>query len=491
VPLVVPVLAAILAITLHASNIFLLIPAIWLTGSAARRPGSRMEALGTVATAAVCLVAAVLVLERVSGSPGVWDFLAGSAGRAFTSLSQSGPGAAALLALNALFIAGPAALLAIVTAAAGGGKKAENAPEMPLLTVTAASALLLILLAAPKLQGGLRWDLVVPASLAMSVYAAAALRRRLSGDGTFHGAAALIVCLGLFHLAGVVMTSSSPAAGERRILDLPLPAGKAEAIIGASAWHGRDFESAERWWVEASGKDPENAAIWYRLGSARIRLENTLDAVNSFHRASTLEPDNHAYRTALAEAYIEQRWFDEAASEFETLVEVFPDSARLWTRLGYAFNHGNRYEEAMGAYERALSFDPGNSEYVRNLTSAVLNRGAELQKDGDYDGAREMYRYARILFPQDWVSLNNLATLEMEMENWEKAYRILSAALKENLGISQLHFNMSVVLENLGDYEEAVRHLQEAARLDPFNPPAAEHIDRLMRKAGLMQAGPE
>ena len=69
-------------------------------------------------------------------------------------------------------------------------------------------------------------------------------------------------------------------------------------------------------------------------------------------------------------------------------------------------------------------------------------------------------------------------------QSWEKARRILDAALKEHPDVAQLHFNMSIVLEKLGSYGEALEHLREAARLDSFHPPASEHFMRLMRKAG-------
>ena len=36
-----------------------------------------------------------------------------------------------------------------------------------------------------------------------------------------------------------------------------------------------------------------------------------------------------------------------------------------------------------------------------------------------------MYRYARQLYPGDWVALNNTAALEMELGNWEEARKLL------------------------------------------------------------------
>lgn len=485
VPLVIPVLAATAAIMTEVSNIFLVIPLAYLLVDAARRRESRLEAAAAAGTAAACWIAVELAASRLTGIPGISSHLAGAASRTFSSFTETGAATALSFAFNSLILAGPAALLAVVLAVTRGRKPRQdrNNGTSTFLLVTATSAAIFIFLAATKVRGGLRWDLIVPASAAMSVYAAAELRGRSASPKAFISSAVLITALGLFHIIPVIATDFSLEAGRSRILDLPLPTAKAETVIGAQAWYSKDYEEASEWFAAAAEKDPVNADIWHRHGRSRMKMEDPLEAISSFNRAAELAPENHVYRTDLAEAYIVQRWYVEARIELEALTAEFPDSARLWTRLGYACNHGNMYPAAVDAYTRALELDPDNRDYIRNLTSSVLNRGAELQKEGDFDEARKMYRFARQLYPGDWVSLNNLATLEMELGKWEKARTILAAALKEHIGVSQLHFNMSVVLENLGDYVPALEHLQRAAQLDRFNPPATEHVERLMKKA--------
>ncbi len=485
IPLVIPALAAIAAVLIHVSNIFLVVPLLYLLFSAALRRESRTEAIAAAGTTAVCWIAVELAASRLAGLPGISSHLAGTASRTFSAFNGTGAAGALSLAFNSLVLAGPAALLAIVLAVTRSRKPRVPAGDgsMGFLLITAASAAIFIFLAASRIRGGMRWELVVPAAAAMSVFAAAALRGRAASMKEFSSSAALIAALGLFHLVPIIVTNFSLEAGERRIRDLPLPAGKAEAVIGAQAWYSRDYGKASEWWTTAAEKDPGNADIWHRLGMSMMKLEDPLEAITCFHRASEIDPVNHVYRTDLAEAYIEHRWFSEARQELEQLVSEFPDSARLWTRLGYTCNHGSMYKRAVEAYESAFELDPDNRDYVRNLTSAVLNRGAELQKDEDFDGARKMYRYARQLYPAQWVAQNNIATLEMELGNWEKARQILAVTLKEHSGVSQLHFNMSIVLENLGDYVPALEHLQRAAQLDRLNPPSSEHVERLMKKA--------
>lgn len=493
IPLVLPVLAAAVAIMIHLSNIFLAAPLLYLLISAALRRESRLEAITSAGTLAACWIAADLAASRLAGLPGMSAHLAGATARAFSSLTGTGTAGAFSLAFNSLVLAGPAALLAVILALSSAGKRGvrdDRQGIMGFLLVTAISAAILIFLAAPVVRGGLRWELVVPASATMAIYAAAALRSRAASTKEFKAFAILIAALGIFHLIPVVVTDFSLDAGEKRILDLPLPAGRGATIIGAQAWHSRDYEKASEWWSRASSEDPGNAEIWHRFGMAKMKLEDPLEAITYFHRASEIDPENHIYRTSLAEAYIEHRWFREASEELQALVSVFPDSARLWTRLGYACNHGNMYTTAVESYKRALELDPENRDYIRNLTSAVLNRGAELQKEGDFDGARKLYRYARQLYPENWVSLNNIATLEMELENWESARKILAAALKDHRDSPQLHFNMSVVLEKLGEYRKALEHLRAAAMLDRFNPPSNEHVERLMKKAEADSSGP-
>ena len=123
--------------------------------------------------------------------------------------------------------------------------------------------------------------------------------------------------------------------------------------------------------------------------------------------------------------------------------------------------------------------EPHNEQFSINLAAALLNRGAELQEAGEFSDARTLYLRARMTYPSGWVALNNLAALEMELENWARAREILSLALETHPAIPQLHFNMGLVMEQFGEDEAALRHLRRSAEIDAFAPPPLEHLERI------------
>ena len=478
VPLLVPGLTLLLAVGATAGTVFLAGGfLVLLIGCLADRT-RRAEAIPALLAIALVAIAAELAVRAFAG--------AGTAGRLALSLraaidaARSDGAAAALAPVNIVLAAGPAAVLGLVLLVRTAGRREDRSgAAWRFLGVTALCAVLLAVVAGTKARGGLRADLFAPVGAVLAFYGIASLGRSPGMRGRLVPAAVLLTALGLYHLAPFVAVDASLGLGQRRVLALPLPQGKAEHLIGAQAMHDRDWKVAAEWLGEASRKDPRNASILYELGRADMRLDEPLDAISQFARALRIEPHRTSYRAWLAEAFIANQWYEEASAQLDTLTRAYPDSARLWTRLGFARNHGRMFAGAVEAYERALRLDPDNEEYERNLTSALLNRGVELQESGDYDGARAMYRRARVAYPLDWVSQNNLAVLEMDQGNWERAHSILSQALTEHPHIPQLHYNMSRVNDHFGEYGEALYHVRRGIQLDRFGTPPVEEVARL------------
>ena len=222
-----------------------------------------------------------------------------------------------------------------------------------------------------------------------------------------------------------------------------------------------------------------------RLGRIAMKREEYAEAITHFLDAHELKRDGPRERFDLAEALIANRWFPQAIAHLETLTVAYPDSVVFWKRLGYARNNGNRYVPAIAAYERALALEPRNEENLRNLVSALLNRGAELQDANRLEDARAMYDRVIETYPRDWRAFNNLATIEMKLGRMKEARALLDRALADYPYESSIHFNLGIVLEKLGDKKGALREMRLAHELNPVYSAAPVHIGRLEQELGI------
>lgn len=483
----IPALLLVIAVMVHQSSIYLFAGFIILLVRAAASPGHRMEALRSAAVIVVLWGAAELALPAVTETQGPSGNLVSSLVGALRLLFSQEVGRPLADWANALLLMGPAPLVALAVMIPGAGTTAgssgrtEKAEEgfLAALVLAAATA---TLLGAGRVDGGLRWDVFAATAPAFALFSLWGLSNRLPDAKDFRHAVTLLAALGIFHAVPVITAGHSIERGETRMLTLPLEEGENEKIIGIRMLERNEYVKAADWLGLSVEKNPGDDYAWYALGLIDMQKEEYLDAVTHFNRAAELKPENRLYRENLGEAYIGQMWWQEAAYEFEQLALEDPFEVRYWLRLGYARNHGGKFEEAIQAYERALSFDPEDQQYQKNLVSALLNRGAELQKDGLAEDASRYYYRAISIYPLDWVAYNNLAIIAMDSGDPEKAYDILESALRRHPMSSKLHFNMGLVEEELGNYEKALEHLKKSAELNPAAPPPNDHLARVMRK---------
>lgn len=475
-----------LAFFTHPSAIFLLPGALLLIARAVRGDASP----GRPAAAVLAVVSAWLVcdlaLVRYAGAPGPTGYMIRSVGDWLGTASTARAGNLPALWANELLILGPSTLtafaLAFLRKKGNVAARADSRVEERFLLLLVISAALFLFAGAGRVEGGLRWDIFAAAGPVFAVYSLWKLGAILPERREFTWALVLLSAAGLMHIMPLAATGSSVKFGKERLLALPLAAGAAENIIGLSAMGSKDLAGAAEWFTKATEKAPENDLFWFALGQASLQQEDYVEAITDFMKALKLKPGDRVYTENLAEAYLGQRWFEEAADELLRLIETDSTNVAYWTKLGFARNNNGRYKEAIMAYERAHSLEPGSEKYKMNLASALLNRGAELHEEKQFEGAAEYYDRVLAILPDNWIALNNRATLAMDTGDLESAYRILEHALKMNPLSPNLHYNMGLVQEKRGNYAEAFEHLKEASELNPNVPPPSDDLERVYLK---------
>jgi tetratricopeptide (TPR) repeat protein len=489
IPLLLPSLLFLASLLSHISSVYLFPALIYLTVECSRRKGRKREVMNTVFLVAGALIVFEFAFHVLADSPGPLGYFAGRAAGMLSGVGEIGPAAALLGALNALLLSGPAAVAALVLliphpGEAGPDGRGSVGAERNLLKALLVPALLLCLAAGWRIESGLRWHIVAPAFPAFAVCLLWTLRNRLPAGPVMRRALTIFAVLGIFHTAPIILANTSPAAAERRLLSLPLPSGRSETILGIRAFEHENFERAEEWLSIAAEKDQANDLSRYYLGRLHMRSDYYVKAITRFNEACEIAPDSPRYAFALAEALIAYSWYAEAIERLEQLTSAYPDSIRFWKRLGYAMNHGGMYADAIEIYGRVLLMEPSNEGNVEALVSAITNRGTELHREGDIEGARKHYERAIQLYPSGWAAQNNLAAMELDLGNTEKAYGILEKALELNPFVSKLNLNMGLVLEKMGRYEEAYDYLRKSYELDPMYSGAEPHLQRLLETVG-------
>ena len=482
--LALPAVLLAAAILSHFSAAFLVPAFVYLLVRGARAPGSRRQSLVAGGLFVLCLAAAEIAFAMTAKRPGLEQTVT------FGMRLFSGRHALAN-ALNALLIAGPASVAGVILLAASVRKKAQDAPlgaapgELAFLTACALSALAGFVLGADLVDGGLGWHMLAVTAPALSIYALYGLAREFARTEHLKRAILALFLAGLFHTIPLVLVDMSPRLAEKRLFGLDLAPGRAEMIVADFALERGDLEKARTWYLASAEKNPLNALAKSRLGRIAMKREEYPEAISHFLGAHELRPEEAHERFDLADALIANRWYPEAIAQLETLTVAHPESVAFWRRLGFALNNGNRYESAIAAYETALALEPRNEENVRNLVSALLNRGAELQTANRFDDARALYERVIATYPRDWRAYNNLATIEMKLGRTEKARELLDGALTLYPYEPSLHFNMGIVLDKLGKYKEALHHMRLARDFDPVYSAAPTHIERLEKKLGI------
>ena len=489
--LIVPVILFPLAVFAQLPTVYLAPAFVYLFWYAYRSPETRRQVIPALVTLIACWAALEIVFAAALHGNGPSRYLISlSAGviHARSNLIHRDVMTHLLTAANGFLILGPAsaaALVLLLTRTTGRHAADERTrTEERLLALCAAPAILLFLAAAKRIDGGLRWDVFASTGPALALYTLCALRLRTVHAGTFRRATILLITLGVVHAVPLIVCSVHAGTAEKRLLSLPLELGRGSFIIAERAFENEEYQTAFDRYTAAIEQDQGNHMAYARLGTIYMKREEYIDAVTSYLAAVKRAPENREYRFLLSEAYIGKNWLEEAIDNLEQLTAAYPDSVRFWRRLGYARNHSNLYHEAIDAYKKALELEPDNDENVRNLTSAVLNRAAQLQKEEEYTEARALYEWAQQLYPTDWRAANNLAVMEMAMENIDKAYDILRTALLIHPFVPQLNLNMGLVLEKKGEDKAALSYLQKSAELDPLHSGAGPHIERLLGKLG-------
>ena len=143
----------------------------------------------------------------------------------------------------------------------------------------------------------------------------------------------------------------------------------------------------------------------------------------------------------------------EALPLAEQAVSLRPDSAEFHNHLGITLRQLGRAAEAVASFDRAIALDPP-------FASAHLNRANALRDLGKPQAAIEGYDQALTLQAAAPLAWQNRGVVLGELGRHLEAVASLEKAVALDPGLVDSHWNLSLALLRLGDFERGWREFE-------------------------------
>lgn len=206
---------------------------------------------------------------------------------------------------------------------------------------------------------------------------------------------------------------------------------------------------------------PEHAEARFNLGDLHLKHNSYRAAAEHLEESVRLQPNRIAARVKLAAALSGVGKVAEALEQYLEVLRLDPENRVVHRGLGDQYSAMGDAERAVCHYRQAIRREPCSPELHHNLAAA-------LTVVGDLEQAEEHYTAAIRLRPGFAISHYNRANIhrfrpgDAELADLEvlAAQRDIAPAAK-----SYIHFALGKALEDTGEYDRALEHLDQGNRM--------------------------
>lgn len=288
-----------------------------------------------------------------------------------------------------------------------------------------------------------------------------------------------LASLGYISSPGPVAGAPLPDPKDRiAVLDL-LDQGLAFATDGR-------LEEAIATYTRALAADPGNLTVFERRGNARLKAKDYRGAGQDYGKVLASYPDRLESLQNMGSALYAQGDLEGAEARYERVLALAPDSPKTLASLGILRQRQGRPEEAREFFERATALEDGASPGRGNASpaSGFADRAGPLYEAGRFEELVTLAD-AEIRAGRDGADLRSIRGNALfrlgRVEEAAADYRRVLAGRPDD---ARALFGLALVALRQKKTDEAIRHLEQAKRIDPRQADVMRNLAILYDEAG-------
>lgn len=232
-------------------------------------------------------------------------------------------------------------------------------------------------------------------------------------------------------------------------------------LIGACYKEIGQLEGAAKMFRNAVELQPSYFEAYFNLGVVLQDMEQNDEAIDSYKKAINIKPNYPDAHNNLGNILLGLGHLDAAIESLEWAIAYKHDFAEAYNNLGNAFNDYGKSEDAIQNYQKAIFYKPNYEKAIFNL--ALLYKDLGNKKDF-------IKNIEKVLsLNPNWGHAHYHLSRVKKYTNNDPQIEQIKLALKNknvsSIDLIGLNFALSKVYEDLEEYSEQFRFLDEANSL--------------------------
>jgi len=252
--------------------------------------------------------------------------------------------------------------------------------------------------------------------------------------------------------------------------------------IALVQYHALRFEACQHTLLSLIDKHA-GSELYNLLGWCYYKRSQSAEALQSLERAIELSPSDERNYLDLGEMLIADRSFPTALQLALKMTLALPNSAQAFELRALAETKTGQLRDAMDSYARALQLDSSRPEALLGLAQVQYAGGLKKEGIASFEsGLKQFPKNPQFKVQYAAILLKEAETGDTRAE--ARAESLLRSALLGNRSLPDAHYELGNLALRKGRTTEAIRHLQEAEKLEPQSKEIHFALSRAYRRAG-------